>query len=149
MSAADEAMSRGVPVLLEVLAPHGFVWVPGKKGIGSGGYFVSGAFVCGDRELEIHYRYNLGGVTYRIGNHKIDHEAYMRAVLPQGTTSSYPGFSEEGSIGAFHHLASDLRDYCGTFLSGQLDDFRRETASAANAGRTRGYRSATNDGGNP
>ena len=137
MAAADEAMSRGVPVLENVLAPYGFVWVSGRKGTGSGGYSVSGAFVCGDRELEIHYRYNLGMVTYRVGSISMDHESYMRAVVPKGKTSSYPGFSEEGSIDAFHHLARDLEHFCQAFLNGQTDEFTRIAKEASEGARRR------------
>ena len=137
MVAADEAMSHGIPILEDVLAPSGFAWVPGRKGKGSGGYSVCGAFVRGSRKLELHYRYNLGMVTYHVESSSADHESFMRVVVPKGKRSNYPGFSQEGSIDAFKHLASDLRNYCQVFLDGPDDELREVVHAARNIGAKR------------
>src|SRR5690606_17601263 len=100
----EEALAAGCAILEPVLAPHGFVWVPGAAGHSSGGSSASGSFVRGTRRLELHFRYSLGLVTYHLGETSLDHDSYMRVVLGAKPVNQYPGFSSDPMDG-FHHLA--------------------------------------------
>lgn len=115
MPSPEETLAVGRGVIEAVLAPYGFVWVPGSTGHGSGGDFASGEFVRDRRRLQLHFRHSLGMVTYHLGERSLDHAAYMRAVLGADGGSQYPGFSDD-PIDAFRHLAHDLAQFCGSFL---------------------------------
>lgn len=112
-----ERLKAGCEILDPILNPHGFVFCEIKAGQGSGGYFATGNYVCGNCSLELHFRYSLGLVTYYIGPHSVTHESYMRELLGNQGGNQYPGFSED-PLDGFHHLASDLRNYGQDFLSG-------------------------------
>ena len=61
-----EILCEGRRVLDPVLCQHGFSFVDGPSGKSSAGPYASGAYVNGDRKLEIHYRHALGLVTYSL-----------------------------------------------------------------------------------
>jgi hypothetical protein len=54
--------------LAEVLGPAGFEFIQMDEGVGIGGPFASGAFLKGDRRLEIHVRSSLSLVRYHVGD---------------------------------------------------------------------------------
>src|SRR5437868_689109 len=89
------ALLEGCKILDAVMKPHGFNFVGGLTGKGSGGYFASGEYVRGDRRLELHFRYSLGLVTYHIGELSLTHDEYMRALLGKDGGNKYPGFSDD------------------------------------------------------
>ena len=113
---------EGVEILNGVLSSHGFVFQLGACDKGSGGWFASGSYRRGERELELHFRGSLGLVTYHIGDDSLDHETYMRFVGAYGQ-NQYPGFPKE-PIESFMHLASDISNYCTDFVSGDGSQFR-------------------------
>ena len=119
----ESILIAGCKLLSPILEPYGFLFVLEKTGVGSGGRFASAKYVRGDRSLELHFRYSLGLVSYHIGNVSLDHEIYMR-MLGFGETCSYPDFPKQ-ALDSFGSLAKDLKLYCGDFLSGNGDQFRK------------------------
>ncbi|MGH9675545.1 MAG: hypothetical protein ACRD36_00460 [Candidatus Acidiferrum sp.] len=108
---------------------RGFSFNAGPLGQSSGGPFASGAYLNGNRKLEIHYRWSLGLVTYHFGKTSIDHESYMRVLLGEKGGNRYPGFSDE-PLCAFEDLAYDLKNFATAFLSGDFEGFQRSAIAA-------------------
>ena len=119
-----DLLQEGRSKLDPILIAHGFSFKDGGSGKGSGGYFARGTYVNGERELEIHFRYSLGLVTYHFGQLAIDHESYMRSLLGTSGGNKYPGFSEI-PLDGFSDLAFDLQSYCGAFLNANRKEFER------------------------
>jgi hypothetical protein len=119
-----EILREGRVVLDPVLRQCGFSFVDGGSGESSGGPYASGAYVNGNRRLEIHFRYSLGLVTYRFGTKSLDHECYMRALLGSAGGNSYPGFSDD-PLTAFRNLAYDLQNFATAFLNANFEKFAR------------------------
>lgn len=111
----SEALREGAAILDEVLVPLGFHFVFGGDGNGSGGKYAWGNFVCGDRRLELHFRFGLGLVRYHIGQVNASHDSYM-AELGVREKCKYPGYSDNFRD-AFCDLAHDLA-FAEDFLSG-------------------------------
>jgi hypothetical protein len=107
-----DAGSRIVGVVIE---PHGFVWTLGKTHEGHPGNAARGAFVRGDRQLELNFRWSLGPVIYRIGTVSVNHETLMKSA-GHYAEAEYPGFSTD-PLDAFRHLASDLQRIGGISCS--------------------------------
>ena len=114
-----EELLKGVKELEPILGPYGFRFVFEAEGLSSGGHSARGAFVAGDKRLELHFRYSLGLVSYQIGAIKINHADYITA---QGGKGRYPGFSKK-PIDAFKNLADDLRTYGALFLDNDTTPF--------------------------
>ena len=131
---AGELLEAGREILDPVLAPHGFHWVLERSGEGSGGRFVSGAYVRGNRRLELHSRFSLGLVSYSLGDRCVAHTDYMRVALAPGERSLYPGFSDD-PLDGFRHLAHDVRQYASVFLSGSDADLAAMVEKASDAAR--------------
>lgn len=126
---ATDILLRGVEILDPIMKRHGFEFVLGKAGRGSGGNFASGKYVKDNRILEIHFRHTLGLVTYHIGPDSLRHEIYMRASLGKNGGNRYPCFSDDPLEG-FRVLRSDLENYCSDFLEGNREKFRQWLAEA-------------------
>ena len=124
-----EVLREGCAILDPLMNEHGFSFIDGDSGRGSGGPFASGSYVNADRKLEIHFRHSLGLVTYHFKHASIDHESYMRTLLGEGRGNKYPGFSDD-PLAAFHDLAYDIRNFATAFLKG---DFERFASSATAA----------------
>jgi hypothetical protein len=110
----------------------------GPSGTSSGGQFASGSFERNDRTLELHFRYGLGLVTYRIGEASLDHESYLRH---SGIWSArkYPDFGST-PIESFQALSHDLSVFCTDFLRGNGDEFKAIAAAhAANPNKFKGF----------
>ena len=133
---AEQALQTGSAILAATLANHGFVFHFESSGRGSGGDFASGAFVRGNRMLEIHFRYSLGLVTYRLGDRALSHEAFMWSVLGKPHASHYPGFSDD-PMGGFRDLRADLEEYGADFLKGADTEFLRHCERAIHLEKTR------------
>ncbi len=115
-AAVISTLNWGAQIVGAVIRRHGFVWVPGKTVIGGPGDSASGAFIRGDRRLEMHFRGSLGLVTYQVGSAVVCHEELMRH-LGHRADAEYPGFSSE-PLDGFRHLAHDLESYGGDFIFG-------------------------------
>jgi len=124
-----ETLRTGREILDPVMLAHGFVFGAEEAGRGSGGPFASGAYINGDRRLEIHYRWSLGLVTYHFGKISVDHESYMRVILGPEGGNKYPGFSDD-PLSGFHGLAYDLRNFATAFLTGDFKEFARCAVAA-------------------
>jgi hypothetical protein len=109
-------LDAGARIVGVVVEPHGFVWVPGKTHAGHPGNAARGAFVKGDRQLELGFRWSLGPVTYRIGPASVSHEAFM-LYAGHHAVAEYPGYSSD-PLEEFRHLARDLQKFGGDFLFG-------------------------------
>jgi hypothetical protein len=121
-----EVLDRGSAELAKVLGPAGFVFAEAGDEADSGGGSASGAFVRGDRRLELHVRSSLGLVRYHFGGDSISHEDLVRGV--RGTQriagpSEYPGFADDPLAG-FQHLRADLERFGAVFLTGGAKAFR-------------------------
>jgi hypothetical protein len=116
-----DALLSGSKILDPVMSRHGFAFHLEGEGKGSGGDFARGRYRRLDRALELHYRWDLGLVTYHIGDAELDHEAYMRCLGVWGE-NRYPGFPKI-PLESFGDLAHDLKAYCYDFLSGDGREF--------------------------
>lgn len=119
--------SEGLQIVGPVMTKHGFRYHEIGSGRGSGGNFISGEYLSGWKSLELHLRYSLGLVTYRLRDLSLSHEDYMR-FLGVHRECKYPSFSEDALQG-FRDLAHDLEAYCSDFLQGdalQFAQFARE-----------------------
>ena len=123
-------LDAGSKIIGVVIEPHGFVWALGKTHTGHPGNAARGAFVKGDRQLELGFRWSLGPVTYRIGAVSVVHEALMK-YAGHYAEAEYPGFSSD-PLDAFRHLAGDLHRFGGDFMFG--DGATIIAASKAKAG---------------
>ena len=117
----ETIMASGLSLLRPLLEPHGFTWRLDEVGTGSGGRFIRGAFVRGDRRLELSLRHSLGLVSYQVGVHTLSHEDYHAATAP-GTTRLYPAFSSD-PLDGFRHLAADLVAFGDAFTQGNGELF--------------------------
>lgn len=116
----EEILRQGSELLKPLFSGHGFALVPLSKGKSSGGQFASAEFRRGDRSLEVHFRFSLGMVTYRLGSESMSHEEYMCSVLGKPHQSHYPGFSKD-LLDAFRDLHYDVRNWGQEFLKGTDD----------------------------
>ncbi len=133
----QDSLTKGRASLDPLLKAAGFTWVDGAVGHGSGGTFASGKYVRGDRELELHFRYSLGLVCYRIGSESVSHEDYIRS-LGHSRDAAYPGFAAD-PLDAFSGLASDIRRWCSDFLNGDGASIGRARRAAAERSRLSGF----------
>ena len=113
----DEVLWAGSEILSDLLAGFGFIFHLSPSGSSSGGRFASGAFVRGNRKLDLHFRSSLGMVTYYLGDRSISHLDFMWSVLGKPRASRYPGFSGD-PLDAFRDLRADLAEYAADFISG-------------------------------
>lgn len=124
-----EILKKGCEILDPILVKHNFEFKHSGLGKGSGGYYSSATYKCGSRMLELHFRYSLGLVTYHFGSLRVEHSAYMRALLGNEGGNKYPGFSDDPLQG-FHFLAHDLQAFTTAFLDGNESEFARCVAIA-------------------
>jgi hypothetical protein len=120
----DEVLRTGSEILSDLLAEYGFIFHLSSSGSSSGGRFASGAFVRGNRKLDLHFRSSLGMVIYYLGDRSISHLDFMWSVLGKLRASRYPGFSDD-PLDAFRNLRSDLAEYAADFLFGTDAEFLR------------------------
>jgi len=125
VTSPKDALLEGAKILGQMLRPTGFEFHFRGEGRGSGGSFAWGEFVRGDRRLELHFRRNLGLVSYHVGNLCATHESYMRQ-LGVWKERRYPGFSEEPTD-AFRGLAHDL-GLAEDFLTGTAANLKQAAA---------------------
>ncbi len=117
-------LEAGAEILKPTLGPYGFAFQMMRIAAqSSGGPFADGRFVSGTKQLELHFRWSLGGVTYIAGGHSLSHENYMRS-LKVHRQAEYPGYSKE-PLAAFEHLASDIKRFCQDFLQGDGQEIVR------------------------
>lgn len=114
-----EELLKGVKLLEPILQPYGFRFILENEGFSSGGHSAGGAFVAGNKRVELHFRYSLGLVSYQIAPHKVNHVDYIPA---QGGKGRYPGFSKK-PIDAFKNLADDIKKYGALFLNKETTRF--------------------------
>ncbi len=112
----------GAKILDPVLSPHGFVFTLGATGKGSGGHFASGSYRRDDRVLELHYRWGLGVVLYRIGDAELHHNIYMK-LLGVAAQSEFMRSALDKTLDGFTRLKADLERFAGDFLSGDGTQF--------------------------
>lgn len=134
-------LADGRALLDPVLAAHGFSFDAAKSERVSTAAFARGAYLKGDRRLELGCRDLLGTVAYQVGTLVLSHDAYMRAVLGPVGSNMYPSFSGE-PLDGFRYLKHDLERYAAVFLHGSDEHFKGIVARAADIGddRTTQYR---------
>ncbi len=112
-----EILLAGCEILNPIMLAHGFAFVEGLSGKGSGGNFASGEYVRNERRLELHFRFSLGLVSYHLSDWVVSHLSYMRELLGEAGGNRYPGFSDE-PLDGFRNLAYDLENFADDFLTG-------------------------------
>ena len=133
-----DILGEGRNSLDPVIRQHGFFFKDGPAGRSSGGPCSGGTYVNGSRNLEIHFRFSLGLVTYRFGRASLDHESYMHALLGTNGGNKYPGFSED-PLDAFKGLAYDLENLATAFLNGNFEEFSRLVMAAEERKKIPGF----------
>ncbi|HRE56691.1 MAG TPA: hypothetical protein PLW09_02635 [Candidatus Kapabacteria bacterium] len=104
----EQHLLDGVKILSTYLDPLGFHFKLEGTGQSSGGHFAYGQFVNGDRAIELHYRWSLGLVSYKVGNLALGHEEYINLLDKHGQ-NQYPNYSDEPND-AFRCLRFDLEN---------------------------------------
>jgi hypothetical protein len=126
---AAAKLVAGLATIQPLLERDGFIFTGGESAKGSGGHFATATFARDDRQLHLWLRYDSLSVTYRIGDQEIDHATLMRELLGPGGPNALPAYAEDSRL-AFAALRHDLESYCGDFLGGDGDEFRRCVAVA-------------------
>jgi hypothetical protein len=134
---ATQILLEGRKLIDPILEKNGFHWENGFSGKSSGGYFDSGKYIKCNRNLELHFRFTLGLITYRIGEICLTHEDYMRHVAEKNK-AKYPGFSSE-PLDGFRNLAYDLLNYAQDFLHGDGNEFRAAAYAAKDRNKLSGF----------
>lgn len=134
-----KALVDGLAELDPLMREHGFEFVAGDGGVGSGGRFARGAYVAPRRRITLSYRYGLGDIQMRVEAVSIAFEDYLRA-LGNYSEARYPS-SVPGAPTQFADLAHDLRTYCQSFLDGDFASFGRACSEwESNRERRSGFR---------
>jgi len=120
----EQHLLEGVKILSTYFEPLGFHFKLTGTGQSSGGHFAYGQFVCGDREIELHFRWSLGLVSYKVGDTVLGHEDYINLLDKHGQ-NKYPNFSDE-PIDAFKCLKSDLENLLKDFAENNAVQFRQK-----------------------
>jgi len=120
MTSPLEWLRQGEEILDPVFVPHGYRFELGALQRGSGGEFAIGSYRKDDQSVDLHFRWALGIVDYRIGDQCLGHKEYMR-VLGVADQAAYPGFSGD-PLDGFRHLRSDLERFLEPFLTGKDRD---------------------------
>lgn len=120
----EQQLLDGVKILSTYLEPLGFHFKLLGTGQSSGGHFAYGQFICGDREIELHYRWSLGLVSYKVGNLVLGHEDYINLLDKHGQ-NKYPNFSDEPND-AFKCLKFDLENLMEDFAKKNAILFRQK-----------------------
>ncbi len=126
------AIREGAAILAPYLNLFGFKFTLVGQGSSSGGTWAEGEFRSGERRLEFHFRNSLGQVVYHVGNLRLSHEVYMRA-LGAWESRNYPGFTDD-PLEPFRQLLQDMRSFTGDFVMGQTEEFVRVAAQRHAAG---------------
>jgi len=103
----EQTLLAGADILSTYLVPLGFRFELSGTGNGSGGSFAYGCFINDDRVIEMHFRYSLGLISYRVGGWSLSHEQYIDLLGRHGE-NKYPGYSED-PLEAFSDLLYDLK----------------------------------------
>ena len=120
MTDPRELLDRGRAILDEVLRERGFTFNIVTEGSGSGGNFAIGRYEKGNRSIELHVRYALGIVIYRLGDSELRHQDLVDCFKVPREDQSYPGFSDD-PVEGFEHLRQDLQGPLAAFLEGTGD----------------------------
>ncbi|HVS07688.1 MAG TPA: hypothetical protein VHK65_16190 [Candidatus Dormibacteraeota bacterium] len=110
-------LRQGQEILDPVFVPRGYRFELEEPQQGSGGEFAIGYYRKGEQSVELHFRWALGIVKYRIADDSLDHKQYM-GLLGVADQTAYPGFSDD-PLDGFRHLRSDLERFGEPFLSGK------------------------------
>jgi hypothetical protein len=118
---AEEYLIEGVKILGPFMRENGFDFEFVESGKASGGYYSWGKYKKENRILELHFRYSLGCIEYRIGDKRLSHLNYMKMLGVYGK-NKYPGFSND-PLQAFRDLLYDLKTFSTDFIFGLGKDF--------------------------
>jgi hypothetical protein len=129
---AAAKLAAGLTHLEPLLERHGFRRAGDETGKGSGGPFATATFARDDRRLHLWLRADSLSVTYRLGDQELDHATLMREQLGPGGPNRFPAYAGDAGL-ACAALLHDLERFCGDFLAGTGDEFRRCATAAAQA----------------
>ena len=128
MTPEQQLLDR-VKIISTYLEPLGFHFKLLGTGQSSGGHFAYGQFICGDRVIELHYRWSLGLVSYKVDNLILGHEDYINLLGKHGQ-NKYPNFSDEPND-AFKCLKFDLENLMEDFTENNASLFRQKASEKA------------------
>ncbi len=120
----EQHLLDGVKILSTYLEPLGFHFKLKGTGNSSGGNFACGQFVCDDKEIELHFRWSLGLVSYKVKNLILMHEDYINLLEKHGQ-NKYPNFSNNPND-AFTCLKFDLENLLKDFTENNAIEFRQK-----------------------
>jgi hypothetical protein len=136
---AATTLEQGCALLAPPLEAQGFAYEAGAVTSDEMQEVACGAFVRADgRRLELtvvrtlatedgeklaNARSVLHGVTYRVGELALPHEAYMAVVLGEEGSNQYPTFGGQ-PLDGFRHLCHDIECYATVFLRGPESHFK-------------------------
>lgn len=126
---AAAKLAAGLTHIEPLLEQCGFMRAGNETGKGSGGPFATATFAKHDRHLHLWLRRDSLSVIYRLDGQELDHGTLMRELLGPGGPNQFPAYAEDADL-AFTALRHDLERFCGDFLSGSGDEFRRCVAAA-------------------
>lgn len=136
---AETTLAEGSALLAPFLEAQGFAYEPGAVAHDELREVARGTFARPDgRRLELtvvrvlateggaeiqNARSVLRDVVYRVGEHSLEHEAYMAVVLGEEGSNQYPTFGGE-PLDGFRHLRHDMECYATAFLRGPESHFK-------------------------
>jgi len=122
----EQLLINGAEILSTYLSSLDFKFKLIETGHGSGGDFAHGQFFNEDRMIDLHFRWSLGLVSYKINDLILSHEDYIELVDKHGQ-NKYPNFSDD-PLDAFRCLLFDLKELLNDFTEKNAAAFRQKAA---------------------
>ncbi len=120
----EQLLIKGAEILSTYLSSLNFNFNLIETGKGSGGHFAHGQFINEDKTIDLHFRWSLGLVSYKINNLILSHEDYIDLVGQHGQ-NKYPNFSDN-PLDAFHCLLFDLKNLLNDFTENNALIYRQK-----------------------
>jgi hypothetical protein len=126
----EQQLLDGVKILSTYLEPLGFKFQLKGTGKGSGGHFAYGQFINGgglfnkSKNIELHFRWSLGLVSYSVGDLTLSHEDYINLLDKHGQ-NKYPNFSDNPQD-SFTCLLWDLKNLLSDFAENNAILFKQK-----------------------
>ncbi|QQS52457.1 MAG: hypothetical protein IPM71_06910 [Bacteroidota bacterium] len=122
----EQLLINGAEILSTYLSSLDFKFKLIETGHGSGGDFAHGQFINEDKTIDLHFRWSLGLVSYKINDLILSHEDYIDLVDKHGQ-NKYPNFSDD-PLDAFRCLLIDLKDLLNDFTENNAIIFRQKAS---------------------
>lgn len=117
----QEDFEAGVKTVTPFFESLGYRCATVEPQVDKEGVFYLARFTCEARSVELHHLYSLGPVFYRMGEHLIEHTAYLEA-LGVAVEARYPS-CEDDSRSGYAALLQDFKTLLSPFFNGPVEDF--------------------------